>query len=163
MRKWIETIPPKMMHDELGIYKGEWFPQMDRCWNSDDGVYQVCSRLIITKTGLKIEHATINVIDKDNYYFSSNGERDIPWKEKQAIKNEIFGEDRIAIEVFPEESHLVDVMDIYHLWVLPKYFKIPFGIHPVKDEKCRVVNRGINKNLVLDNTKKIYLGGENER
>ena len=59
----------------------------------------------------------------------------------------MFGVDRIAIEVFPEEKRLVDVMDCYHLWILPKYFEMPFGIHP-KDKKCKVVNRGVNMKLI---------------
>lgn len=53
---------------------------------------------------------------------------DIPWAEKQRIKNEIFGEERTAIEVFPAESELTDVAMMYHLWLLPKTMKIPFGI-----------------------------------
>lgn len=155
MRKWIETIPPKVLHDQFGIYKGEWMPQMDRCWDSDDGMYQVTSRLLITDMG-KVEHVCISNITKDENRLPINGERDIPWKEKQKIKNEIFGEDRIAIEVFPEESHLVDVMDCYHLWVFPKNYQLPFGIHPKKDKKCRAVNRGVNLALTVNNSKEIY-------
>ena len=71
-----------------------------------------------------------------------SGERDIPWSIKQAIKNELFGEDRLAIEVFPTEKALVDIMDCYHLWVFPKGFKLPFGIHPTKDTQCRPIARG---------------------
>ena len=73
---------------------------------------------------------------------SFSGERDIPWSIKQAIKNELFGEDRLAIEVFPTEKALVDIMDCYHLWVFPKGFKLPFGIHPTKDTQCRPIARG---------------------
>ena len=36
-RVWKETIPPKYLHDTMGVYKGIWMPQMDRCWDSDDG------------------------------------------------------------------------------------------------------------------------------
>lgn len=154
MRKWIEVVPPKTLHDNFGMYHGEWMPQMDRCWNSDDGVYQVTSRLLITEIG-KVEHAVITIIKKDENRFSFNGERDVPWNEKQAIKNELFGVDRIAIEVFPEEKRLVDVMDCYHLWILPKYFEMPFGIHP-KDKKCKAVNRGVNMNLVVQNSMEVY-------
>lgn len=158
-RRWIETVPPKTLHDQLGIYhEGGWNSQMDRCWNSEDGMYQVTSRLLITKIG-KVEHACILIIKDDENRYSTNGERDISWNEKQRIKNEIFGEDRIAIEVFPEESHLVDVMDCYHLWILPKYYELPFGIHP-KDQKCRVVNRGVNLNLVVKNSEEVYKSKE---
>ena len=30
---------------------------------------------------------------------------------------------------------------------LPKGFSLPFGIHPTRDKQCRVVNRGIPKNI----------------
>lgn len=41
------------------------------------------------------------------------------WRHHQAIKNEAAGPERLAIEVFPPESHLVDEANEYHLWVLP--------------------------------------------
>lgn len=144
-RKWSETLSPKYMHDTLGVYQGVWMPQMDRCWNSNDG-YQVMSRLINTDWG-KVEHATIIKLTKDGTQFSMNGERDIPWSVKQEIKNEIFGEKRLAIEVFPKEANLVDVMDVYHLWVFPKDFDLPFGIHPFRDKPGRPINRGYPKDI----------------
>lgn len=51
------------------------------------------------------------------------------WADMQRIKNELVGEDRTAIEVFPAESDLIDQANCYHLWVLPEGFKIPFGLH----------------------------------
>ena len=142
-RVWKEGISPKYMHDNFGIYQGIWMPQMDRCWFSDDG-YQVTSRILITDWG-KIEHAAITRNHGKEGGPTSNGERDIPWAAKQEIKNEIFGEKRVAIEVFPAEANKIDVMDIYHLWVFPKNFVMPFGIHPKKDKMCKVVNRGYPK------------------
>ena len=160
-RIWRETISPKFLHDQYGMYNGDWFKQMDRCWKSDDG-YTVCSRLIRTEIG-NVEHATITrhgqtgiggkVVDPDGNAWNTEtmaisfeGERDIPWKIKQEIKNELFGENRTAIEVFPENSRLVDACDVYHLWILPKRFKMPFGIHP-KDTKTSTVNRGVPKDI----------------
>lgn len=137
-RIWKQTVSPKQLNDIAHCYNGKWMPQMDRCWMSDDG-YEVMSRLLITSIG-KVEHVTIT---DHRHNLSSDGSGDIPWAVKQSIKNELFGEDRVAIEVFPEESKLVDVMDVYHLWVLPKFFKMPFGIHPTKDVDCKVVNRGV--------------------
>ncbi len=142
-RIWRETIAPKYMHDAFGIYVGTWFPTMDRCWTSNDG-YQVTSRLIRTEWG-KVEHASIIKTDSENL-LSSNGERDIPWAVKQEIKNEIFGKKRIAIEIFPTERNKVDVSDVYHLWILPEGFVIPFGIHPTRDVQCSVIDRGCPKN-----------------
>lgn len=138
-RKWYEVISPKHLHEQFGIYQGIWMPQMDRCWSSDDG-FQVMSRIIMTKWG-KVEHAVLSIESKE-HWLSANGERDIPWAIKQEIKNELFGPKRVAIEVFPKEKSLVDVQDCYHLWVFPKEFDLPFGIHPTRDPQCKSVSRG---------------------
>ena len=63
------------------------------------------------------------------------------------ILDELFGENRAAIEVFPKAKKLVDVMDVYHLWVFPKEFEMPFGIHPTRDEQCRWIRRGCPKDI----------------
>jgi hypothetical protein len=49
------------------------------------------------------------------------------WRHFQAIKNEIAGPDRTAVEVYPAEANLVDTSNEYHLWVLPAGFELPFG------------------------------------
>lgn len=135
-RKWHKGLPPKKLHEEFGLYQGVWMPQMDRYWESEDG-YSVLSRQIKTTWGT-VEHVTIERVRVGG---------DIPWAVKQEIKNELFGQDRIAIEVFPSKKHLIDVMDIYHLWVLPKDMKLPFGIHPLKDVQCKPVERGYDFNM----------------
>lgn len=163
MRKWVQTISPKQLNQIANVYHGTWMPEMDRCWNSDDG-YQVTSRIIFTEWG-KVEHVAITY-HSDGFgksgdileaasKITTDGSGDIPWRIKQEIKNEIFGKDRVAIEVFPKESNIVDVSDVYHLWILPKGFKIPFGIHPTKDPQCKVLNRGVPKNSIalVENTK----------
>ncbi len=116
-------------------------PQMDRCWMSDDG-FQVTSRLLITDWG-KVEHAAITVIGSLTVF----GENDIPWATKMEIKNELFGEERLAVEVFPKIKNLVDTMDVYHLWVFPKDFQLPFGIHPIRDKRTRWVKRGVPRDI----------------
>lgn len=154
-RVWKECLSPKYLHDEFGVYNGAWMPQMDRCWFSDDG-YQVTSRILITTWG-KVEHAAITYKGYSETEFSMDGKLDIPWAVKQEIKNEVFGENRLAIEVFPTESNKVDVMDVYHLWVFPKGYALPFGIHPTKDKKCNVVNRGCPKDVsrLVENSEEI--------
>lgn len=141
MRKWIKCIPPKKVQEEFGdVYKGIWMPQMDRYWESDDGL-SVMSRLIKTAWG-QVEHITIKAM------VGGMWSGDIPWAVKQEIKDELFGIRAAAIEVFPAKKHLVDVCDVYHLWVLPKDFVIPFGIHPFKDPQCEPVERGYDYNIV---------------
>lgn len=51
-----------------------------------------------------------------------------PWRDKQRIKNELFGAGRIAVEVMPNEAHKVDEADMYHMWVLPIGASLPFGL-----------------------------------
>lgn len=50
---------------------------------------------------------------------------EMPWRDMQRIKNELVGPERLGVEVFPPESA---VMDMYHLWVLPEGFHLPFGL-----------------------------------
>ena len=51
---------------------------------------------------------------------------DISWREKQRIKNELVGKERVAIEVYPPEEELVDTANMYHLWVLPPGERLHF-------------------------------------
>ena len=136
-RVWHASLPMKALHDTLGLYNGEWSKQMDRYWESNDG-YTVSSRLIRTSWG-SVEHVAISRI--------KGGCGDIPWAVKQQIKNELFGSESVAIEVFPAEKNLVDVCDIYHLWVLPKHYALPFGLHPRQDPSCPAIKRTYNFNL----------------
>lgn len=52
------------------------------------------------------------------------------WKHLQRIKNEICGPEAIAIEVYPAESELVDVANIYWLFVMPPGFVMPWKVQP---------------------------------
>jgi len=52
----------------------------------------------------------------------------LTWAAKQRVKDELVGAERVAVEVFPPKSELVDQADAYHLWVLPEGFKLPFGV-----------------------------------
>lgn len=49
------------------------------------------------------------------------------WRHLQAIKNEIAGDDRWAVEVFPAEDDLVDTSNQFHLWVMPEGIEPGFG------------------------------------
>lgn len=53
----------------------------------------------------------------------------LTWAELQRIKNELFGPERLAVEVYPPVSQLVDRAPMFHLWVLPDGFDLPFGLH----------------------------------
>lgn len=41
------------------------------------------------------------------------------WASLQKIKNEIFGEETVAVEYYPAASQLIDDYNIYWLWIFP--------------------------------------------
>ena len=136
---FIKVMPPKFMHDYFGLYPDGpnrlgWHGEMDRSWIDNDADICVCSRLIRTQFG-NVEHVTISKGTGTN-----DGTGEVTWAEKMQIKNELFGENRFAIEIFPKQKNLVDVCDVYHLWVFDKKVDMPFGI--AKGEYQRAVNRG---------------------
>jgi hypothetical protein len=49
------------------------------------------------------------------------------WREFQEIKNLICGKEREGLELYPAESRLVDSSNQYHIFVMPKGEKFPFG------------------------------------
>lgn len=49
------------------------------------------------------------------------------WRAFQRIKNELCGESREAIEIYPPEEHLVDEANQFHLWVMPEGMVSPVG------------------------------------
>lgn len=51
------------------------------------------------------------------------------WSEMQRIKNEIFGEETMAIEYYPASSELTDTCNIYWMWIFPS------GVIPIPINK----------------------------
>lgn len=49
------------------------------------------------------------------------------WRHLQAIKNELCGEEREAVQIYPAESRLIDESNQIHLWVYPQGARLPFG------------------------------------
>lgn len=98
--KWIETITPKQAAEELGVPYHGWMREMDRAWISEDQKYSVMSRLLRTEWG-KVEHVTITAAEGVG---RSDGSGDIPWAVKMEIKNDLFGEKRVAVEVFQRRT-----------------------------------------------------------
>lgn len=109
---WIGKPSPKSMNIGNG-----WFGEIDRVYVDEEKRYAVQIRDVETEWGI-VQHAAIRNV----------GNTDIPWVEKQRIKNEIFGLDTTAIEVFPAQSELVDEANMYHLWILPIGMKLPFTL-----------------------------------
>lgn len=111
-RKWIGKPSPKSLKQGSG-----WFGEINKVWVDDAQDYCVMARELETEWG------TVTHVCMRNSYGV-----DMTWVEKQEIKNELFGEELTAVEVFPAESELVDEANMYHLWVLPKGFKLPFTL-----------------------------------
>lgn len=148
---WVKGISPRTLHEQFGLYRGKWNSELDRCWEDFERGYSVCSRMIYTKQFGNIEHVTITKHNLEGgSLIPTGGEMAIGWKEKMMIKNELFGEDRFAIEVYPKQENLIDSSDVYHLWVFNKKYDMPFGIHPREYKKA--INRGDAK-LTMDELK----------
>lgn len=140
---FIKGMPPKLFKDQFGMYtdgenRAGWHGDMDRCWIDNDNDICVCSRLIRTQFG-NVEHVTIS-----RGTLSTDGSGGFTWAEKQEIKDKLFGENRFAVEIYPKRKNLVDVSDVYHLWVFDKKVDMPFGI--AKGEYQASVNRGYSVN-----------------
>lgn len=125
MSEWKKERSPK----EVGYGSG-WCNDFDRCWR-EGRQYVVMSRQLKTEQGI-VGHVCVRNVDNS----------DIPWIEKQRIKNELFGSDRTAIEVFPSQERLIDDAGMYHFWVLPKEFELPFGLHESEYRPEQKVERG---------------------
>lgn len=118
---WTQYPAPNQSLKNKG--RTDWFSQLSEVYVSNDQKYCVMSREIDTDMG-KVTHMCIRSQGRKETGWQGE---DIPWAEKQRIKNEIYGKELTAIEVFPKESELVDEANMYHLWILHD-FKLPFGI-----------------------------------
>jgi len=83
-----------------------------------NGVFAVLCRDIETPIGT-VTHAAFRDVTNSV---------DFTWAEKQRIKDECLGADRTAVEVFPAAADLVDDANMFHLWVLPVGYSLPFGL-----------------------------------
>lgn len=50
------------------------------------------------------------------------------WSDMQRIKDELFGSDRVAIQVFPATEDLVDEANMYWMWLLPEGVRFHFKL-----------------------------------
>ena len=94
-----------------------WASEFTRA--AENGVFCVMVRDVPTAWGV-VRHAMIS---------TPGGRMEPTWSERQRIKNELLGRQRVAVEVFPGMSDLIDEAEAYHLWLLPEGFTLPFGLH----------------------------------
>lgn len=86
---------------------------------AENGIFVVLIREVETAWG-PVTHAMIS---------PPPGGAEPAWVEKQRIKDTLFGRERIAVEVMPRHSEIVDGAMAFHLWVLPPGMSLPFGLH----------------------------------
>lgn len=101
---------------------GGWLAQIRYAFRND--LYAILCRPVATRFG-EVIHCAIRT--------ASNLEP--PWRDKQRIKNECFGHDRVAVEVMPAELNLVDAADMYHIWIMPSGFSFDFGLKSEEFQK----------------------------
>lgn len=83
--------------------------------------YSVQLSLVETSVG-EITHLWIRAHD---------GNMPRSWSDLQRIKNDLGGgPERVAVEVFPPASELVDSANMAHLWVYPPDYVMPFRLRP---------------------------------
>lgn len=56
-----------------------------------------------------------------------DGNEGVPWDDMQAIKNQLFGDDAEAVELFPAASRVVNHANVCHLWVKPDAIQFLVG------------------------------------
>lgn len=90
---WNEITPPY----QLGVKSNSWFFQMTKGY----------------------ENQTYIVLSNDRHIALCRKDgKVVSWSEKMLIKNELFGNETMAIEIYPPQSKLVDNENVYHLWLV---------------------------------------------
>lgn len=114
MGPW-ELRPIPVDHEgrpELGDGREFWRPE---CYLNNR--YSVSWSVFVCELG-EVDHLWIRRHD---------GDPARSWADLQAIKNHVLGDERVALEVFPAVSQLVDAANMYHLWSPPAGFSLPFA------------------------------------
>jgi hypothetical protein len=62
----------------------------------------------IETANVRVVHLSIKRLDREAIH---------DWRDLQEIKNELFGKDYVALEIYPAEDDLRDSANQYHLWV----------------------------------------------
>ena len=75
------------------------------------------------------------------------------WRELQTIKNNIVGENRQAIEIYPAEDQIIDTQNNYHLWVTP-----PNKKNKIKNKtQPKQIKKTINKTPKSEKNRKLWV------
>lgn len=125
--------------EEVNVQAG--IQPSDEVWMND--LYQATLRYMVK------EHANMPPPDGEGLIHISVHRHDRypvgDWRHMQQIKNELTGDARWAMEIYPPEAQLVDSSNEYHLWVLPLGADIPFAYPEglvTNDEQVEKYNSG---------------------
>lgn len=108
--EWEEATPEQLSESKLNL--------LSAFWNNRYSV-QVNQGVFIPEIGV-----CYRIMIRDNLARPIHN-----WHDFQRIKNELFGEEFEAIELYPKQSQLVDDANIYHLWILPQGYQSPFNFN----------------------------------
>lgn len=106
-----ELKKPITKFTEVDIYSVSFVPKgMTRAFRNTKFMVMVYDdSLVSTGTAIKV------LVQKhDDTPFINH------WAEMQNIKNEIFGKETVAIEYYPAESKLINLHNIYWMWIYPE-------------------------------------------
>ena len=78
-----------------------------RCWKTKDGVYNILYARVSN-----YEHLRIRRIDDQPIH---------SYMDLQEIKNDILGEDTVAIEIYPKQTDFKNGSNTYHIWACPDF------------------------------------------
>jgi len=90
--------------------------KLHQVWRSNSFMAQV----VVEANGIYRVSVNRTAIGEDMRWIDG-----ITWEELQGIKGEIGFGDKMAVEVYPSDSEVVNVANMRHLWVLPE--PLPFA------------------------------------
>jgi hypothetical protein len=130
---------------QIAMYEKYGVEMHDEVWVNDR--YQVVVRFLPSNDP-DLPQGREGMMHLSIHRFDRRRLRD--WRHLQQMKNEIAGEDRWAVEVFPSEDKLVDTSNEYHLWVLPEGESLPFAFNDgivTSDEQVERFNEAREQGL----------------
>lgn len=99
-------------------------PNISRKWEQRDHVLALHPNRNIKHAFVSRDHSVqISFVYNNKYgriahlWVKRHNGKPTTWKEMQQIKNELIGEDKLGIEVFPPSEKVIDQAPMYHVWV----------------------------------------------
>jgi hypothetical protein len=89
-------------------------------YRSDDGRYVVTKFVGYTKDHAHRKMAWLIITPQGDTPLHD-------WRDMQAIKNQLCGADKWAVEIYPSEADHIDANNNFHLWVWLEDYQPPFG------------------------------------